>query len=179
MAKQTMGFPLHTFRYRSDNKLYKLNTPQSPLVRCKLYDNYSMNSYPLGTNAIIAVISYTGYDMEDAMIVNKSSFERGYGHGVILVTKLVDLDAKYGKMHSFKGKPKGNKWHRPSDATIVESDGLPTVGSKVRHGDVLYSVQDQSTGAFIQERYKSSGEEACKKKISIWGTMPMGHQDHQ
>ena len=30
-----------------------------------------MDSYPMGTNAIVAVISYTGYDMEDAMIINK------------------------------------------------------------------------------------------------------------
>ena len=30
-----------------------------------------MDDYPMGTNAIVAVISYTGYDMEDAMIINK------------------------------------------------------------------------------------------------------------
>lgn len=67
-GKQTMGFPLHSFMDRSDNKLYRLQTPQSPLVRPTMYDHYNLDNYPSGTNAIVAVISYTGYDMEDAMV---------------------------------------------------------------------------------------------------------------
>lgn len=63
-----MGFPLLTYQDRSDNKLYRLQTPQSPLVRPCMYDYYNMDNYPIGTNAIVAVISYTGYDMEDAMV---------------------------------------------------------------------------------------------------------------
>ena len=42
-----------------------------------------MDDYPMGTNAIVAVISYTGYDMEDAMIINRMSFERGFCAGMI------------------------------------------------------------------------------------------------
>lgn len=67
-GKQTMGFPLHSFMDRSDNKLYRLQTPQSPLVRPYMYDHYNLDNYPSGTNAIVAVISYSGYDMEDAMV---------------------------------------------------------------------------------------------------------------
>lgn len=63
-----MGFPLHSYQDRSDNKLYRLQTPQSPLVRPSMYDHYNIDNYPIGTNAIVAVISYTGYDMEDAMV---------------------------------------------------------------------------------------------------------------
>lgn len=63
-----MGFPLHSYQERSDNKLYRLQTPQSPLVRPAMYDHYDIDNYPIGTNAIVAVISYTGYDMEDAMV---------------------------------------------------------------------------------------------------------------
>ena len=50
------------------------------------YVDYGLDEYPQGTNAVVAVISYTGYDMEDAMILNKSSFERGFGHGSVYKT---------------------------------------------------------------------------------------------
>ena len=76
------------------------------MVRPYLYDQYSVDDYPLGTNAVVAVISYTvsrhtviwcvlnacqyqrvcpaqGYDMEDAMILNKASFERGFAHASV------------------------------------------------------------------------------------------------
>ena len=59
MGKQTMGTPLYAYDYRSDNKLYRLRTPQSPLVRPVTHDKYAVDEYPLGTNAIVAVISYT------------------------------------------------------------------------------------------------------------------------
>ena len=87
-----MGTPCHSIHNRTDNKLYRINFPQSPLVRNKLYDYYHVDDYPMGTNAIVAVISYSGYDMEDAMILNKASFERGFGHGVVYSTEIVELN---------------------------------------------------------------------------------------
>jgi DNA-directed RNA polymerase I subunit RPA2 len=46
-----------------------------------------MTDYPSGVNAVVAVIAYTGYDMEDAMIINKSSYERGFGHASVYKSK--------------------------------------------------------------------------------------------
>ncbi len=59
MGKQTMGFPSHTLRYRNDHKMYRIQTPQSPVVRPYAHDYYGIDEYPLGTNAVVAVISYT------------------------------------------------------------------------------------------------------------------------
>lgn len=48
---------------------------------------------------MVAVLSYTGYDMEDAMILNKSSVERGFGHGTLIKTEQIDLrEEKGGKV---------------------------------------------------------------------------------
>lgn len=54
-----MGTPLHAYDHRADNKLYRLQTPQSPLVRPASYEAYNFDEYPLGTNTVVAVISYT------------------------------------------------------------------------------------------------------------------------
>uniref|UniRef100_A0A6Q2WY42 DNA-directed RNA polymerase subunit beta n=1 Tax=Esox lucius TaxID=8010 RepID=A0A6Q2WY42_ESOLU len=156
MGKQTMGFPLHSFQERSDNKLYRLMTPQSPLVRPVMYDHYNMDNYPIGTNAIVAVISYTGYDMEDAMILNKSSWERGFAHGCVYKTELVDLTEK------IKGEDNLVFGIKPGDPKVkdkLDVDGLPFIGSVLQFGDPFYSYVNLNTGQSFVYFYKS--QESC------------------
>ena len=102
MAKQTMGTPFHNHPYRFDNKVYRLITPQLPLVKGKSLEEYGLADYPSGTNAVVAVISYTGYDMEDAMILNKSSYERGMAHGAIYKSFIYNLNENTGSGASSK-----------------------------------------------------------------------------
>src|ERR1700712_516429 len=91
MGKQSMGTPSTALKHRTDNKMYRLQTGQTPIVRPELHNQYAMDNFPNGTNAVVAVISYTGYDMEDAMILNKSSHERGFGYGTIYKVQIIDL----------------------------------------------------------------------------------------
>ncbi|KAG5831418.1 hypothetical protein ANANG_G00303520 [Anguilla anguilla] len=156
MGKQTMGFPLHSYQDRSDNKLYRLQTPQSPLVRPYMYDHYNMDNYPIGTNAIVAVISYTGYDMEDAMILNKSSWERGFGHGCVYKTELVDLAEKT------KGEDCLVFGIKPGDPKVMDkldADGLPPIGAVLQYGDPFYGYINLNTGQSFVTFYKS--KESC------------------
>jgi len=67
MGKQTMGTPFHTLLHRTDNKAYRLQTPQQPLCLSPLYEQFQMEEYPLGTNAVVAVISYTGKNPNNAL----------------------------------------------------------------------------------------------------------------
>jgi DNA-directed RNA polymerase I subunit RPA2 len=60
MGKQTMGTPFHSFDHRTDTKFYRIQNVQSPCVRNDGYEDLSMDNYPLGNNAVVAVISYTG-----------------------------------------------------------------------------------------------------------------------
>ncbi|PNI14648.1 POLR1B isoform 3 [Pan troglodytes] len=153
MGKQTMGFPILTYQDRSDNKLYRLQTPQSPLVRPSMYDYYDMDNYPIGTNAIVAVISYTGYDMEDAMIVNKASWERGFAHGSVYKSEFIDLSEKIKQGDS--SLVFGIKPGDPRVLQKLDDDGLPFIGAKLQYGDPYYSYLNLNTGESFVMYYKS------------------------
>ncbi|KAJ1675227.1 hypothetical protein EV182_001684, partial [Spiromyces aspiralis] len=164
MGKQTMGTPAQAIAYRTDNKLYQIQSGQTPLVRPSLYDKYGIDGYPNGTNAIVAVISYTGYDMEDAMILNKSSHERGFGYGTIYKTSEIDL-SEFRK----PGDPITNHFGiGPDKADLrgrVDDDGLPFIGSRLEDGDPLVAFFDD-----IQERTvikKHKGEPCVVENVRL------------
>lgn len=137
MAKQTMGTPCHAIWNRMDAKTYRHTTPQVPITRnfC-MQDPMGADLYPNGVNAVVAVISYSGNDMEDALIINKASIERGFAHGFVYVNSRVDLDDTIaGRDSEFV---RMNRDEQEAEDTVVEEDGLPGVGARVKHGTKLY-----------------------------------------
>ena len=166
MAKQTMGTAIYNYPFRADNKIYRLTTPQRPLVtsRCKQVRNFGFEQYPSGINAVVAVISYTGYDMEDAMIINKSAYERGLGHGYVYKTKFKEISSKEAKFELI-----GREFGAESTSKGLDIDGLPFTGSAVSSGTpemLLFSKEKESTKLFM---YKDL-ESACFDDIKLIGT---------
>lgn len=166
MAKQSIGTPAHAFPHRTDNKLYRLMTGQTPIVRPRLLERYGVDGYPNGTNAIVCVISYTGYDMEDAMILNKSSFERGFGHAVVYKSEFYDISDR-----NVRGEPRSHFFgvkDKKFTGRTLEVDGLPAVGQLIKPDDPLFSVVDLTTGSVRVERYKAF-EEAYVEEVRLLG----------
>ncbi|RUP17074.1 hypothetical protein BC936DRAFT_139472, partial [Jimgerdemannia flammicorona] len=155
MGKQTMGTPATAIRHRTDNKLYRIQTGQTPVVRPDLHNYYGMDGFPNGCNAIVAVISYTGYDMEDAMILNKSSHERGFGYGTVYKSEIIDLGEMKqqgeGILHHFgMGKDADKKWREKLDW-----DGMPFIGVTLKDGDPICAYVDDTTGRTHVKKYKN------------------------
>jgi DNA-directed RNA polymerase I subunit RPA2 len=133
-----------------------------------------MDGYPNGTNAVVAVISYTGYDMEDAMILNKSSHERGFGYGTIYKSIIVDLKEQRGASKSTTAPTLHFGLGRlSSDAearNILDQDGLPFIGAKVNPGDPIAGYEDDNTGRTKFVKYKGD-ETGFIDTIRLIGTL--------
>lgn len=69
--------------------------------------------------------------MEDAMVINKSAYERGFGHGTIYKSELVELN---DKKNYFARDPE-----KPDLAKTIDSDGLPILGIMIKEEDAYYS----------------------------------------
>ena len=68
----------HTaFRTRFDSEARVLNTPQLPLVRSFLEEAMALDTHPRGENVIVAFMCQAGFNIEDAVIINRASLERG------------------------------------------------------------------------------------------------------
>ncbi|XP_035705824.1 DNA-directed RNA polymerase I subunit RPA2 isoform X2 [Folsomia candida] len=151
MGKQTMGTPYHTYHRFSENKLYRLYFPGTPFFRPAHYDYLKLDDYPSGTNAIVAVISYTGYDMEDAMIISKSAFERGFGHGCIYKSEHIDL--KYVLKNT---KTQSTFMRDPLDTEVANKlgpDGLPYIGVELDKGDPYFSFFNAEEGKYVVKKF--------------------------
>ncbi|CAH1183423.1 unnamed protein product [Phaedon cochleariae] len=83
MGKQAMGTIGYNQKNRMDTLLYNIVYPQAPMVKTKSIELTHFDKLPAGQNATIAVMSYSGYDIEDALIVNKASIDRGFGRCLV------------------------------------------------------------------------------------------------
>lgn len=79
MAKQALGVFAINFKYRMDTRAHMLHYPQKPLVKTHGMDQMQFDARPAGQNFVLGLLSWGGYNMEDAIIINKSSIERGLG----------------------------------------------------------------------------------------------------
>ena len=76
-SKQAVSMYHTNYQNRLDKSSILLNYGQNPLVRSRYYEPITKNKHPYGVNAIVAIMCYTGYNVEDAVIINKAALDRG------------------------------------------------------------------------------------------------------
>lgn len=76
-SKQAVSLYHTNFQNRIDKMGVVLNYGQVPLVKSRYLKYINKEEIPYGTNAIVATMSYTGYNVEDAILINQGAIDRG------------------------------------------------------------------------------------------------------
>jgi DNA-directed RNA polymerase II subunit RPB2 len=76
-SKQAVSVYHSNYQMRLDKMGVILNYGQTPLVKSRYLEYINNEEQPYGVNAIVAIMSYTGYNVEDAILINEGSIKRG------------------------------------------------------------------------------------------------------
>lgn len=151
MAKQALGVYSINFQLRVDSRSHLLHYPQVPLVETDIMDVMGYNLRPSGQNCIVAVLSFEGYNMEDALIFNKASIERGLARSTFY--RIYEAECRQymgGLKDKFVIPEPGTRGFRGEQYyRLLEPDGIISLEAKVSGGDVL--VGRISPPRFLEE----------------------------
>ncbi|EMR09746.1 DNA-directed RNA polymerase III subunit RPC2 [Pneumocystis murina B123] len=142
MGKQAIGAIAWNQLLRIDSLLYLMVYPQQPLVKTKTIELIGYDKLPAGQNAIIAVMSFSGYDIEDALILNKASIDRGFGRCQVMRKYATTIKRYANGAYDRLEHP-----DRSEDGQLVwkyetlEEDGLSGVGEKIESGQIYINKQ--------------------------------------
>ena len=145
MGKQAIGAIGFNQLERIDTLLYLMVYPQRPMVQTKTIELINYHQLPAGQNAMVAVMSFSGYDIEDALILNKASVDRGFGRCQVF--------RKYTT--AIKAYPNDTCARATSD----RADLSGTTASPIRRS--RRSATRRATSSSIRRRRSPSGE-SCR-----------------
>ncbi len=136
--KQAIGLYIANYLLRMDTDVSILHYPQYPIVASITHKLSDYDKHPSGMNLIVAIMSYEGYNMEDAIVINKGSIERGLGRSTYF-KPLITEELRYsgGLIDEICIPDKEVKGYRTEhDYRFLEEDGIVYPEATLSEGDV-------------------------------------------
>jgi len=138
MAKQAMGIYATNYDQRMDKTAYVLNYPTRPLVDTRLMNFIKLNKIPSGTQIHVAIMSHTGYNQEDSVLINKGALDRGLFIATIYHTeKDEDKNIIRDEIIRCKPDPTKTKSIKFGNYDKLNSQGFMPENSLVENRDVI------------------------------------------
>ncbi|MEA3378697.1 MAG: DNA-directed RNA polymerase subunit B [Nanoarchaeota archaeon] len=137
--KQSLGLFATNFHLRMGTDVSILHYPQKPLVRSFMHDVMKFDTHPAGQNVTIAIMSYDGYNMQDALILNKGSIERGLARSTYFRPYNADELRYQGGLIDEIGIPdkEVKAYKSEEDYRFLEDDGVVYPEARVQEDDVI------------------------------------------
>ncbi|ORY78628.1 RNA polymerase III large subunit Rpc2 [Protomyces lactucae-debilis] len=142
MGKQAIGAIGYNQLNRIDTLLYLMVYPQQPLVKTKTIELIGYDKLPAGQNATVAVMSYSGYDIEDALVLNKASIDRGFGRCQVFRKSIAVIKKYPNGTYERLGDPTNDEdGKRIWKHAVLDNDGAAVVGARIESGQVFLNKQ--------------------------------------
>ncbi|KAJ2039589.1 DNA-directed RNA polymerase III complex subunit Rpc2 [Coemansia sp. S3946] len=147
MGKQAIGAIAYNQLSRIDTLLYLMVYPQQPMVKTKTIELINYDKLPAGQNGSVFVMSYSGYDIEDALVINKSSLDRGFGRCQVM-RKFTAIVRKYanGTYDRVLGPPRTADGKIPEKYSEIDEDGMAGPGTRLEYGKLYLNKESPSDG---------------------------------
>ncbi|MDY6777493.1 MAG: DNA-directed RNA polymerase subunit B, partial [Candidatus Nanohaloarchaea archaeon] len=138
MVGQGIGMYSRNFHTLYDTKSDLMDYPQNPIVSTRAYDEV-LGDHPVGQNMVIAISGFEGYNIEDAVIFNKSSIERGLARSHHFSTYTTESRRYWGgQKDSITVPDKDVRGYKSEDAYAkLSEDGIVNPETEVNAGDVI------------------------------------------
>jgi DNA-directed RNA polymerase subunit B len=135
--KQSLGIYAGNFPVRIDTDVSVLHYPQKPIVRGFVYD--TLDIYPAGQNVIVAIMPYEGYNIEDALVLNQGSLDRGFARSSrFRPYTSIELNYAGGLKDDVCIPEKDTSGYRTEESyKFLEDDGVVYPEAKMKEGEVV------------------------------------------
>lgn len=147
--KQALGLYAANYLCRLDTDVSVLQYPQKPIVKSFVYD--ALDIYPAGQNLIVGIMTYEGYNMEDALVLNKGGIDRGVGRSFYFRPySAIEMNYAGGLKDEIITPDKDTSGYKMEKLYChLESDGIVYPEAEISEGEVL--VGKVSPPKFLSE----------------------------